>query len=98
MYRKASISNSYNVLLFQDIERGTEESILLVEYCILHFKIFEKDLKSTHLEPAVASIFRRLMEKPHFCKVFSCLGKHTEINEKLQFTVALANSDGNDFS
>ncbi|XP_052626863.1 uncharacterized protein LOC111896007 [Lactuca sativa] len=101
-------------LLSVFIERGMEDSIILIENCVHHFKIFEKNLKITQLEPAFSAIFRRLMGKPYFCKVFSCLRKHTDINEtfldnlstslqlspyeKFQFTVALANADDDDLS
>ncbi|KAI3764755.1 hypothetical protein L2E82_14771 [Cichorium intybus] len=98
--------------ILQYIEYGTEESILLVDSCLHHFKIYEKGLKSTHLEPAVASLFRKLMEKPYFCKVFSGLVKHIPISkefldnlstamqlspfEKLGFGLALSDSENND--
>lgn len=64
------------------IEHGTEESILLVETCLDHFKIYEEDLKSTHLEPVVASLFRKLLEKPHFSRVFSGFVRRTTISEE----------------
>ncbi|KAL4585826.1 hypothetical protein LXL04_010452 [Taraxacum kok-saghyz] len=65
-------------------EYGTKESILLFESCFHHFKIYKKGLKSLHLEPPVASLFKKLMEKPHFCKVFTGLVENTNttINEE----------------
>ncbi|CAI9279427.1 unnamed protein product [Lactuca saligna] len=96
------------------IERGADDSILLIENCVLHFNIFKKDLKTTPLEPAFASIFKKLIGKPYFCKVFSCFRKYTHISEtfldnlstslqlsrheNFQFAVALANADEDDLS
>ncbi|XP_024989142.1 CCR4-NOT transcription complex subunit 1-like [Cynara cardunculus var. scolymus] len=98
--------------VLQYIEHGTEESILLVETCLDHFKIYEEDLKSTHLEPVVASLFRKLLEKPHFSMVFSGFVRRTAISEefldvlsntlqlsayeKLGFGLALSDSEKND--
>ncbi|KAJ9563300.1 hypothetical protein OSB04_008460 [Centaurea solstitialis] len=98
--------------LSEYIEYGTEESILLVQTCLDHFKIYEEDLKSTNLEPVVASLFRKLLEKPHFSRVFSGFVRRTSVSkefldnlssamqlsayEKLGFGLALSESERND--
>ncbi|KVH97106.1 hypothetical protein Ccrd_000794, partial [Cynara cardunculus var. scolymus] len=113
---RALLGTDYEGLTREDkclyIEHGTEESILLVETCLDHFKIYEEDLKSTHLEPVVASLFRKLLEKPHFSMVFSGFVRRTAISEefldvlsntlqlsayeKLGFGLALSDSEKND--
>ncbi|KAK9049274.1 hypothetical protein SSX86_031758, partial [Deinandra increscens subsp. villosa] len=107
-------SNSDSVLreLSQYVDYGTEGNILLLEMCLVHFNVYEKDLKSTQLEPVFASIFRKLLEKPQFSTVFSMSVKQTALSEdfldnfsaalqlsayeKLGFGLALTDSENND--
>ena len=75
----------------QFIDNGTETIILLVEMCFNRFIIYGEDLKSMFEEPAIAALFRKLMEKPHFVTVFShVVLTHTPISE--EFIDDLSNS------
>ncbi|KAI3741197.1 hypothetical protein L1987_58865 [Smallanthus sonchifolius] len=114
LFESLNESNSDSVLreLSQYVDYGTEGSILLLETCLDHFNVYEKDLKSTHLEPVVASIIRKLLEKPQFSTVFSMAVRPTAITEefldnfsvalhlsayeKLGFGLALTDSENND--
>jgi len=114
LFESLNESNSDSVLreLSQYADYGTEGSILLLETCLDHFNVLEKDLKSTHLEPVVASVFRKLLEKPQFSTVFSMSVRPTTITEefldnfsaalqlsayeKLGFGLALTDSENND--
>ncbi|XP_076942862.1 uncharacterized protein LOC143612873 [Bidens hawaiensis] len=107
-------SNSDSVFreLTQFVDYGTEGNILLLETCLHHFNVLEKDLKSTLLEPVLASIFRKLLEKPQFSTVFSMSVRPEVITEefldnfsaalqlsayeKLGFGLALTDSENND--
>ncbi|KAJ9558076.1 hypothetical protein OSB04_012690 [Centaurea solstitialis] len=107
-------SNFDSVLreLSQYVDYGTEGSVLLLETCLDHFNVYEKDLKSTRLEPVVASLFRKMLEKPQFSTVFSVSVRPTAITEefldnlsialqlsayeKLGFGLALTDSENND--
>lgn len=96
----------------QFVDYGTEGNILLLETCLHYFNVFEKDLKSTRLEPVVASIFRKLLEKPQFSTVFAMSVRPAVITEefldnfsaalqlsayeKLGFGLALTDSENND--
>ncbi|XP_076917682.1 uncharacterized protein LOC143577845 isoform X1 [Bidens hawaiensis] len=98
--------------LFQYVDYGTEGSILLLETCLNYFNVYEKDLRSAPLEPLVASLFRKLLEKPQFSTVFSMAVRPTAITEefldnlsvalqlsayeKLGFGLALTDSENND--
>ncbi|KVH89220.1 CCR4-Not complex component, Not1, C-terminal [Cynara cardunculus var. scolymus] len=98
--------------LLQYVDYGTEGSVLLLETCLDHFNVYEKDLKSTRLEPVVASLFRKMLEKPQFSTVFSVSVRPTAITEefldnlsialqlsayeKLGFGLALTDSENND--
>lgn len=89
-----------------------EGSILLLETCFDHFNVYERDLKSSHLEPVVASLFRKLLEKPQFSTVFQVSVRPTAITEefldnlsvalqlssyeKLGFGLSLTDSENND--
>ena len=75
----------------QFIDNGSETSILLVEMCFNRFTIYREDLKSMFVEPAIAALFGKLMEKPHFVTVFShVVLTHTPISE--EFIDDLSNS------
>ncbi|KAJ0736881.1 putative CCR4-Not complex component, Not1, MIF4G-like domain superfamily [Helianthus annuus] len=107
-------SNHESVIseLSQYVDYGVEGNILLLETCLDHFNVYEKDLTSTHLEPVVASLFRKLLEKPQFSTVFSTSVRSSAIteefldklsaalqlttNEKLGFGLALTDSENND--
>nr|XP_043622240.1 CCR4-NOT transcription complex subunit 1-like [Erigeron canadensis] len=107
-------SNSDSVLreLSQYADYGMEGSVLLLETCLDHFNVYERDLKSNRLEPVVASLFRKLFEKPQFSTVFTVSVRPTSITEefldnlsvalqlsayeKLGFGLALTDSDNND--
>lgn len=96
----------------QYVDYGTEGSILLLETCLNHFNVYEKDLRSAPLEPLVASLFRKLLEKPQFSTVFTMAVRPTAITEefldnlsvalqltayeKLGFGLALTDSENND--
>ncbi|KAK1420125.1 hypothetical protein QVD17_21468 [Tagetes erecta] len=114
LFESLNESNSDSVFreLSQYVDYGTEGNILLLETCLDHFNVYEKDLKSTHLEPVVTSIFRKLLEKPQFSTVFSMSVRPTAITEefldsfsaalqlsayeKLGFGLALTDSENND--
>ncbi|KAI7748628.1 hypothetical protein M8C21_012428 [Ambrosia artemisiifolia] len=114
LFESLNESNHDSVVreLFQYVDYGVEGSILLLETCLDHFKVYEKDLTSTHLEPLVASLFRKLLEKPQFSTVFSMSVRSSAIteeflvkvsaalqlttNEKLGFGLALTDSESND--
>ncbi|KAD3069237.1 hypothetical protein R6Q59_016720 [Mikania micrantha] len=114
LFESLNESNYDSVLreLFQYVDYGTEGNIWLLETCLVHFNVYEKDLKSIHLEPVVASIFRKLLEKPQFSTVFSMSVRPTAITEdfldnfsvalqlssyeKLGFGLALTDSENND--
>lgn len=114
LFQSLNDSNHDSVLreLSQYADYGMEGSVLLLETCLDHFNVYERDLKSTRLEPVVASLFRRLLEKPHFSTVFSVAVRSTAITEefldnlsvalqlsayeKLGFGLALTDSDNND--
>ncbi|KAI3711268.1 hypothetical protein L2E82_41237 [Cichorium intybus] len=114
LFESLNESNSDSVLreLSQYVDYGLEGSILLLETCLDHFNVYEKDLRSTHLEPVVASLFRKLLEKPQFSTVFQVSVRPTAIteefldnlsialqlssHEKLGFGLALTDSENND--
>ncbi|PWA61469.1 hypothetical protein CTI12_AA378160 [Artemisia annua] len=88
-----SDENYYFVVqeLSQFLDNGTENSILLVEMCFNRFTIYGEDLKIMFVEPAIAALFRKLMEKPHFVTVFShVVLTYTPISE--EFIDDLSNS------
>ncbi|KAI3796684.1 hypothetical protein L1987_39363 [Smallanthus sonchifolius] len=86
--------------------------MLVVSTCLDHFNIYEDDLESTNLEPAIASLFRNLMQKPHFSMTFSGLMRDRSISEtflvnlstalklsaceKVGFGLSLLDSENND--
>ncbi|XP_024992563.1 CCR4-NOT transcription complex subunit 1 isoform X1 [Cynara cardunculus var. scolymus] len=114
LFESLNDSNFDSVLreLSQYVDYGTEGSVLLLETCLDHFNVYEKDLKSTRLEPVVASLFRKMLEKPQFSTVFSVSVRPTAITEefldnlsialqlsayeKLGFGLALTDSENND--
>lgn len=114
LFESLNESNFDSVLreLSQYVDYGTEGSVLLLETCLDHFNVYEKDLKSTRLEPVVASLFRKMLEKPQFSTVFSVSVRPTAITEefldnlsialqlsayeKLGFGLALTDSENND--
>ncbi|KAI7742072.1 hypothetical protein M8C21_030078 [Ambrosia artemisiifolia] len=114
LFQSLNDSNHDSVLhqLSQYVDYGTERSVVLLETCLDHFNVFEKDLKSTHLEPVVASVFRKLLEKPQFSTVFSMSVRPIVITEefldnfsaalqlsayeKLGFGLGLTDSENND--
>ncbi|PWA89109.1 transcription regulator [Artemisia annua] len=107
-------SNFDSVLneLNQYADYGMEGSVMLLETCFDHFNVYERDLKNTRLEPVVASLFRKLLEKPQFSTVFSLSIRPTSVTEefldnlsvalqlsayeKLGFGLALTDSENND--
>ncbi|KAI3693882.1 hypothetical protein L1987_76837 [Smallanthus sonchifolius] len=114
LFESLNESNYDSVLreLSQYVDYGVEGNILLLEICLNHFNVYEKDLTSTHLEPVVASLFRKLLEKPQFSTVFSMSVRPATIteefldnlsvalqltaHEKLGFGLALTDSENND--
>ncbi|KAI3681521.1 hypothetical protein L6452_36320 [Arctium lappa] len=114
LFESLNESNFDSVLreLSQYVDYGTEGSVLLLETCLDHFNVYEKDLKSTRLEPVVASLFRKMLEKPQFSTVFYVSVRPTAITEefldnlsialqlsayeKLGFGLALTDSENND--
>ncbi|CAI9292306.1 unnamed protein product [Lactuca saligna] len=114
LFESLNESNSDSVLreLSQYVDYGLEGSILLLETCFDHFNVYERDLKSSHLEPVVASLFRKLLEKPQFSTVFQVSVRPTAITEefldnlsvalqlssyeKLGFGLSLTDSENND--
>lgn len=72
----------------QYVDYGTEGSILLLETCFAHFNVFERDLKSTRLE--LASLFRKLLEKPQFSTVFSVSVRTITITEEFLDNLSVA--------
>ncbi|KAK1408886.1 hypothetical protein QVD17_41009 [Tagetes erecta] len=114
LFESLNESNHDSVLreLYQYVDYGVEGNILLLEICLDHFNVYEKDLTNTHLEPVVSSLFRKLLEKPQFSTVFSMSVRPTVITEeflcnlsaalqlsayeKLGFGLALTDSENND--
>ncbi|KAL4562855.1 hypothetical protein LXL04_026886 [Taraxacum kok-saghyz] len=114
LFESLNESNFDSVIreLSQYVDYGLEGSILLLETCLDHFKVYERDLRTTHLEPVVASLFRKLLEKPQFSTVFQVSVRPTSITEefldnlsgslqlssyeKLGFGLSLTDSENND--
>ncbi|KAK1424941.1 hypothetical protein QVD17_20282 [Tagetes erecta] len=93
-------------------DKGPEVCMLVVTTCLAHFNVYEDELERKTLEPAIASLFRNLMQKPHFSVTFSGLMTNRLISEdflsnlstslrlsaceKVGFGLALLDSEHND--
>ncbi|XP_075501008.1 uncharacterized protein LOC142539437 isoform X2 [Primulina tabacum] len=49
---------------------GIEGSILLLQICLDHLHIYQKDSKNMEMHPIFASLFKHIMDKPNFSTVF----------------------------
>lgn len=76
--------------IWQYAMHGMESSILLLQTCLDHLNIYEKDLKNMKLHPVYASIFKHILDKPNFCTILSGSLRAVAINEELLQNLSVA--------
>ncbi|KAH9627459.1 hypothetical protein KSS87_006150 [Heliosperma pusillum] len=83
LIRSLNGSNSDSVLheLRQFSDYGLEGSILTLQSCLDYINIYENEVKSDHLHPAFASLFRFILGKPNFSSILCQSLRHVAIRE-----------------
>ncbi|KAL3616494.1 hypothetical protein CASFOL_039884 [Castilleja foliolosa] len=82
-----SLNDSNSDSIFQELckctSHGMEGRVLLLQTCLDHLNIYDKDLESLKLHPIYASIFKHILDKPNFSTVLSESLRNAPINEEL---------------
>lgn len=69
--------------IWQYAMHGMEGSLLLLQTCLDHLNIYEKDLKNMKLHPIYALIFKHILDKPNFSTILIGSLRAMAINEEL---------------